>query len=441
MDISLLLPQVDKAIGTDCGFLSEEDFLMGFDDSQEIDLDTISQISAMDSASQTGGGSMVDYVINGARHSSKSYDLSRSVSVGELPLAQQQQQSSQQMLQHPPHHHRRGQFPYAYIRSKLSVLPEEQAGQLSRRESMNNNDAEKLYHAKYVINQTEDDDDELDEMSECASAVTTRSEIVTSSSANGSTTNNVIATFQPSLRMRRMALRRKRSLSVADIPAPRPPAGFEDSGNSNNFRNQNHVFIKAEESGYDSDATRKSSPRGSLKNDISANGGNGNGNSVVVIASSSTDTSDSMSSKSDDSGNSSQEGHKQQQQDETNSKSDKLTNIKPDVTGIKKPPRKSKLPEATFRTTSKPSSNVEPSRLFKKNGEDENSTIQLPLDFAEGLPSALPSLTSKRFKMLRLRKEGSTTELGIVISKKRHPHKGTTGYIIAHIEENGLVER
>ena len=32
---------------------------------------------------------------------------------------------------------RRGQFPYAYIRSRLSVLPEEQAGQLSRRESMN----------------------------------------------------------------------------------------------------------------------------------------------------------------------------------------------------------------------------------------------------------------------------------------------------------------
>ena len=32
----------------------------------------------------------------------------------------------------------RGQFPYAYIRSKLAVLPEE--GQLSRRESMNKAD-------------------------------------------------------------------------------------------------------------------------------------------------------------------------------------------------------------------------------------------------------------------------------------------------------------
>ena len=52
----------------------------------------------------------------------------------------------------------------------------------------------------------------------------------------------------------------------------------------------------------------------------------------------------------------------------------------------------------------------------------------------------LPSLTSKRFKMLRLRKDVGG-ELGIVISKKRHPQKGTTGYIIAHIEDNGLVER
>ena len=52
----------------------------------------------------------------------------------------------------------------------------------------------------------------------------------------------------------------------------------------------------------------------------------------------------------------------------------------------------------------------------------------------------LPSLTSKRFKMLRLKKDVSG-ELGIIISKKRHPQKGTTGYIIAHVEPGGLVER
>ena len=42
--------------------------------------------------------------------------------------------------------------------------------------------------------------------------------------------------------------------------------------------------------------------------------------------------------------------------------------------------------------------------------------------------------------MLRLRKDVSG-ELGIIISKKRHPQKGTTGYIIAHVEPGGLVER
>ena len=46
---------------------------------------------------------------------------------------------------------RRGQFPYAYIRSKLAVLPEEQnsSGQVSRRESMNkpNGEAERYRFA------------------------------------------------------------------------------------------------------------------------------------------------------------------------------------------------------------------------------------------------------------------------------------------------------
>jgi hypothetical protein len=56
------------------------------------------------------------------------------------------------------------------------------------------------------------------------------------------------------------------------------------------------------------------------------------------------------------------------------------------------------------------------------------------------LPTSLPSLTSKKFKMLRLKKDKSG-EMGIVISKKRHAQRGTTGYIIAHIEQGGLVER
>ena len=70
-----------------------------------------------------------------------------------------------------------------------------------------------------------------------------------------------------SLRMRKMALRRKRSLSVADIQAanaaPPPPPAFEDNGRggSGGGGNRRLSHLRAEESGYDSDATRKSSPR------------------------------------------------------------------------------------------------------------------------------------------------------------------------------------
>ena len=69
-----------------------------------------------------------------------------------------------------------------------------------------------------------------------------------------------------SLRMRKMALRRKRSLSVADIQAanaaPPPPPAFEDNGKGGGGGgNRRLSHLRAEESGYDSDATRKSSPR------------------------------------------------------------------------------------------------------------------------------------------------------------------------------------
>ena len=88
-----------------------------------------------------------------------------------------------------------------------------------------------------------------------------------------------------------------------------------------------------------------------------------------------------------------------------------------------------------------------PSRRFKKNGEESNNesstTGSGPTSLNSDSNSSannLPSLTSKRFKMLRLKKDCSG-ELGIIISKKRHPQKGTTGYIIAHVEPGGLVER
>ena len=59
-----------------------------------------------------------------------------------------------------------------------------------------------------------------------------------------------------------------------------------------------------------------------------------------------------------------------------------------------------------------------------------------------GSGSRLPATPgpTKAFKMLRLRK-GEQEELGIIISKKRNPVKGTTGYVIAHIEPEGLIHK
>lgn len=384
-----------------------------------VDLDSVSQISAMDSASQTGG-SMVNEptgFANKFQMQSKNFS-----SDSNIPRSVESNGSHHNV---PPG--RRNQFPYAYIRSKLSVLPEEQAGQLSRRESMNQND-EEIYRVsqKHHIN-----------------------EIKTEENVEEVTQNDQ---SNQSARMKKMALRRKRSLSVADIPVPQ---GFEDLNANQRRRYQYHQHLfKSEESGYDSDTTRKSSPRGSLKNDPNLNGGsnvnrgaNGGSHTDLEVSSASSrkemDT-DSMSSGSEDSGAHSTESKNSKDEKENQSKR-KLP--PPDV---KKPPRKSKLPEATFKTTSKSTQmggecplqlTQNNNRIFKKNGqENDDNNSALPLNFAENIPSTLPSLSSKRFKMLRLRKDGSG-ELGIVISKKRHAQKGTTGYIIAHIEDNGLIQR
>ena len=113
---------------------------------------------------------------------------------------------------------------------------------------------------------------------------------------------------------------------------------------------------------------------------------------------------------------------------------------------IKKPPRKSKLPEATFRSNNNNNSNANDlggPRRFKKNGEDVVNEAELAA--AEVAPN---NNNNKRFKMLRLNNRSALSpssndcgEMGIVISKRRHPQKGTTGYVIAHIEQGGIAER
>ena len=68
---------------------------------------------------------------------------------------------------------------------------------------------------------------------------------------------------------------------------------------------------------------------------------------------------------------------------------------------------------------------VEPPQKFSDDQQQTTSTVPV----------------TKSFKMLRLKK-GDTEELGIIISKKRSVNKGgTTGYIIAHIEPDGLINK
>jgi len=255
--------KVDKAIGTDtCDFLTApemdvDDFLaLSASRLDMCDLDSVSQISAMDSASQTGS------VILESNRSTMRPIFSSDSNIHRT-LAETMQSSNRTS--------RASQFPYAYIRSKLAVLPEE--GQLSRRESMNNNQDGKDCNGYIQVpprrSKSNNPDVELaSAQSECGGS--SRFDEVPQS-------GNVYT----SLRARKMALRRKRSLSVADLPV------------------RGKGQAKAEESGYDSDVTRKSSPRGSLKNS-----GGGSSNSSVKTgddcSSSSNKDTDSVSSGSED---------------------------------------------------------------------------------------------------------------------------------------------
>lgn len=103
-----------------------------------------------------------------------------------------------------------------------------------------------------------------------------------------------------SLRARKMALRRKRSLSVADLPVQRNDR-CASAGQTGPMSNQQSTRKqKSDESGYDSDVTRKSSPRGSLKNGETSS--NKTEDYDTNSSSRSREDTDSMSSGSEDSG-------------------------------------------------------------------------------------------------------------------------------------------
>lgn len=351
------LAKADKSIGTDTDYIgaSEDDLFdrssSRFDISCEsFDLDSISQMSLADSA--------VDIY-------KSTFANSKSISSDNIP--------NEVTAYH------RSNFPHAFVRSKLAVLPEEQ-GTLTRKK-------ETRQRSNSVIGEGNP------------------SNIMESLAGPQSLTSEINSTSN--------ALQRKRSQSLADIQVP---FGFRSTGT---LKGTHKKFskTKSEESGYDSDTTRKSgsSPRGSVKSDS--------------FDPSETDSSTSEQTTSD--------CHLKQETIST----EYLHVPQPTKPKMKKPPRKSKE-EQPQRTETSCQTDY-PSQSHKdpdNNTELSKPPNALPLNFADNIPPTLPSLTSKSFKMLRLRKNHSE-ELGIIISKKRNPNKGTTGYIIAHIEPDGLVNK
>ena len=563
------------------------------------DLDSVSQISALDSASQTGvcniggrngGSGITEYGIH------SNYSNGSSDKIGNRSNMVKQFSSDSNIhrsyVANQKNHHfvghtasgnenensttiKRGQFPYAYIRSKLAVLPEEQAGQISRRESMNRqSDLAAVSPQCSKISSNAQENLHLSSRSECGAQTHDADDKGYLGTQDISENNDgQLAKYSnsyTSLRARKVALRRKRSLSVADIPVMNINSSevLEEPHkmmHTNNHQKSNNS-IKYEESGYDSDTTRKSSPRGSLKHgctsgstSISESNSSGGHNSCEDSNSSTKElSSDDNNSSNGGEENQDEEARKIDKDDEQlissgsedsggvfndtlqrgNDKSNKiLDHIKSKKAGlktnqinnsvvtsnnkinvarmnstgpnfplsghgisssgntIKKPPRKSKLPEpvnpsSTLKKTSSQSviphsmsqingnvktelsrnmsSNGLQQRKFKKNGElvpmegssgDELGDNEKTSRQTKSNPSpaaqkytSLPgseqhvqnsNLSSKRFKMLRLKKEGQgcDRELGIVISKKCNPQIGTNGYVVAHIEPGGLVER
>ncbi len=240
---------------------------------------------------------------------------------------------------------KKSHFPYSYIRSKLSTLPEELQNGVSRRESVRSN-----YQATYS---------EQDEYS-----------LVGSSSQ--SEVGPKLSSLAPSQRLKMLALRRKKSRSLADLqhesshscpPIPEKPRQHSSSTTS-----------RADESGYDSD-TRKSaetvSPKGSDKSDSDDSG----------------ETSGSFTSDRKDSDEESlEEPHYQ------------VPRRNPDIRPVtpQKPPRKSKLPEPEYKSVGRTKSQPPASELNSNAGmEVKERSSSVPK------PNPPPSLSSKNFKVFR----------------------------------------
>ena len=235
------------------------------------DLDSVSQISALDSASQTGvcnvggrngGSGITDYGIS-SNYSAGSVDkignrsnmVKQFSSDSNIHRSYVTNQKNQHLMGHGTINEndnsntiKRGQFPYAYIRSKLAVLPEEQAGQISRRESMNrqSDQAAASVHCSKMISNVKENM-HLSSQSECgaqAHGIDDKS-YKNNQVDKSEDANEQIAKYTnsyTSLRARKVALRRKRSLSVADIPVMNINSS-EAMEDSNKMVNTNTMYI------------------------------------------------------------------------------------------------------------------------------------------------------------------------------------------------------
>merc|ERR1719232_2096461 len=280
---------------------------------------------------------------------------------------------------------RRGQFPYAYLKSKLSTLPEEQTQGHTG-------------HRQYTW-QTES------QVSEAA----TQSEVGSASKHSG---------LAPSQRLKMLAIRRKKSQSLADLhdkslsaPSvildPLPPVTKLTSAK---------LSPESEESGYDSD-TRKS---------------------AETVSPKSSDKSDESDSGQDTSGSFTSETNKDSDTDADNEPHYQVPRSTCRPITPQKPPRKSKGQVGDGADDVSSRSHSQPALASSSSSSSANS-VNNPRERSSSAAS-VPSLSQKNFKMMRLIKD-SSNELGIIISSKKNTGNGMSGYTIAHIEPRGLIDR
>ena len=267
-------------------------------------------------------------------------------------------------------HTKKTHFPYSYIRSKLTTLPEELNGSLSRRESMKaaypSAAAATVGNSSAYVDSGGTEDD--------YSLVGTQSEVGPKSAGSS-------GGLAPSQRLKMLALRRKKSRSLADLHQGGPGSACPSI--------PERAIIpplpprhssRAEESGYDSD-TRKSaetvSPKGSDKSSDSDSSG---------------ETSGSFTSDRKDSDTDSLEDPTVHYGVRQLAGRGRSTEASRPVTP-QKPPRKSKLPEPDYVATSS-SKSVSRTR-------SQPAGPALERERAASVPklTSPPSLSSKNFKV------------------------------------------